>query len=241
MGKFKIVNEFGIMPSKSYMAAGYDFYLPIIKNVDTKEKVMHILEIFSDSYGLNIEELIAISNFLALEIQAQKEYDDVPNDLLMNALHLYLGLRTFYTESNTNWFSEDAISQFVEHKLILENNKIGISCKAGDSIKFNSGIKTKFENSQAGIFFNKSGKGSIGWDVMACVIDEDYTGFLHINMNYTNSYHSSEIYCGDKLTQLIIFDLPKVEIEEISESDFTNEHSKSLRGSNGFGSTDVKG
>ena len=30
----------------------------------------------------------------------------------------------------------------------------------------------------AGLYVNKSGKGNCGWDVRACLVDEDYAGFV---------------------------------------------------------------
>ena len=111
-----------------------------------------------------------------------------------------------------------------------------------NTLLINSGVKEIVPTGHAGVFFNKSGRGSSGYDVRACVVDEDYTGYVHLNVAFTGQDSSSSIvYCGDKLIQQLILPLYKSESEQISEDLFNKLTSKSLRGSAGFGVTGATG
>ena len=122
--------------------------------------------------------------------------------------------------------------------VMLEGYTIG----AGDSVLIPSGIKANVPKGHALIAMNKSGiavkKGLL---VGACVIDEDYTGEIHIDLKNVNR-SSIIINAGDKITQLVCLPINYVNIEEaISEEDcFGDKLEASERGSGGFGSTGVK-
>lgn len=121
----------------------------------------------------------------------------------------------------------------------VENNKEVLHVNPQDSVCVPSGIHTLFKPGYCGIFFNKSGMGRKGWSVKAQVIDEDYTGCVHLNMvNTTDGVLS--IVPGQKLTQLIelpaLYDTP----EEINEDEYFGRMSSSERGDGGFGSTGEK-
>ena len=90
-----------------------------------------------------------------------------------------------------------------------------------------------------GIFFNKSGKGNQGFDVRACVVDEDYAGFVHMSCAYDKRFDTT-LYCGDKLTQMVIVPVVKTQVVEVDDTKFAELHAASQRGADGFGSSDVK-
>ena len=111
----------------------------------------------------------------------------------------------------------------------------------GDYFLFNSGIRVKLEPDTAGIFFNKSGKGNQGFDTRAWVVDEDYSGFVHLSQAFDKeTFDGVNLYCGDKLTQMVVLPVVKTEINEVEESIYNDMMSNSARGSDGFGSSDVK-
>jgi len=231
----KILNEFGITPTRNHTAAGYDFYIPNIKT--SVEDSTFILEAFSKSYKKSIDELKTLIDELYLQISSVKGEEFIEGNE-MNVLLLYLSL-----DSASIRASEDPIEFFVDRYLIFDVNKNpGIRPITLDQIFFNSGIHTALDPDTAGIFFNKSGKGVKGWDVRACVVDEDYTGFVHLSLQYSKmADEDGIIYCGDKITQMVVLHVAdKTPAEELTKEEYEKIMSNSKRGSDGFGSSDVK-
>lgn len=231
----KILNEFGITPTRTHTAAGYDFYIPNIKT--SPEESEFILEAFSKSYKKSVEELKNLINDLYLQVAAVYGEDKVAGQE-MNILLLYLALDAYNLR-----YSDDPIDSFVDGKLIFDDNGTpGIKPQVFDHVFINSGIHTLLNPDTVGIFFNKSGKGVKGWDVRACVVDEDYAGFVHLSLSYTKlNEEDGIIYCGDKITQMVVLNVAdKTEAEEISKEEYEKAMSNSERGSAGFGSSDVK-
>jgi dUTPase len=236
MRELFIYNEFGITPTKNYTAAGYDFYVPNI--VESNENRESILKEFMKSYKIDtMEEIERIYNQLSLYVSSNNhdsKVDMFDNDKSLNILHLYLASCQFKN------YTEASIIRFVDNKLIFDKNNVpGIKVEQGDYLLINSGIRTKLPEDTAGIFFNKSGKGNQGFDIRACVVDEDYSGLVHMSCAYDKS-HTTNIYCGDKLTQFVVLPLVKTQIETVDKDTFFKMHENSLRGSDGFGSSDVK-
>ena len=231
----KILNEFGITPTRNHTAAGYDFYIPNINK--TVEESEDILNAFSKSYKKSVDELKDLINKLYLQISAVYGEDKVENNE-MNILMLYLALDSSHLEDN-----EYKIEKFVDDWLIFdENNKAGINAKFGDHVFFNTGIHTYFEHGKCGLFVNKSGKGTKGWDIRACLVDEDYTGFVHLSLSFTklNATQDGNIYVGDKLTQMMVLTVDQDNVEELSKDEYDALTNESTRGSSGFGSSDEK-
>ena len=95
----------------------------------------------------------------------------------------------------------------------------------------------------AGLYVNKSGNGNKGWDVRACLVDEDYAGFVHLSMSYTKETIEDKqniIYCGDKLTQMMLIPVFHDEYIDIDEEEYNKIMANSKRGDKGFGSSDIK-
>ena len=237
--KLKINNVFGIKPSLNCEAAGLDFYIPNIPADVTEEQYETILTAFQKSYGLNKEQINVILDELVLQVAAQFGATYAEQEL--NLLHLYLATSTVdIYEAET---IEDKVSEFVDNILIFDKNRTpGLELSVTDHVKFNSGIKMDIPSGMCGLFVNKSGRGTKGWDVRAQLVDPDYAGYVHCSLSFTSGIaEDSDVFCGDKLTQMII--LPYVvtnEIEEISDEEYTELKSNSKRGDKGFGSSNEK-
>ena len=238
MSDFFILNKFGITPTKNYTAAGYDFYIPNI--TETEDTLDMCFDAFMASYKIKTrEEIENIYNELSLQVSSNFDTEDSDYTYFnvatsLNILHLYLA------QNQQKSFTVASIERFVENKLVFDKDGVpGVKAEQGDYFLFNSGIKMKLQPDTAGVFFNKSGKGNQGFDIRACVVDEDYAGFVHMSCAYDKSY-STIIYCGDKLMQMLILPIVKTEVKEITDEEFNKMHEDSKRGSDGFGSSDVK-
>ena len=71
-----------------------------------------------------------------------------------------------------------------------------------------------------------------GIDVQAGVIDSDYRGEICVILE-NNSDQDFTITSGDRISQMIIMNLPTVDIKEVKSLDITE------RGTNGFGNTGI--
>jgi dUTPase len=95
----------------------------------------------------------------------------------------------------------------------------------------------------AGLYVNKSGMGNRGFDTRAVLVDEDFSGYVHLSMAYTKEVIEDKqniIYCGDKLTQMMLIPVFHDEYVDTDEENYNKIMEGSLRGANGFGSSDVK-
>ena len=106
-----------------------------------------------------------------------------------------------------------------------------------------SGIKVWINpKNTALIAFNKSGVSTKrGIDVLACVVDADYTGEVHLSL--LNTSDDDVIFkSGDKVVQFIHTPILLTDMEEIDIDKYNQEVAKvgTDRGEGGFGSTDKK-
>lgn len=236
MANIKILNEFGITPTNTYTSAGADFYVPYITN----ENYFNALTAFVGSFEkteTELNELISLlSNNISVPLMDQQRQ-------MINILHLYLSLDSYTLRLCSS--EEEKAKVFCDQYLIFDKNGVpGYKLQNEDLIKINSGIRVALEPNTAGIFFNKSGKGNNGLDVRACVVDEDYTGFVHLSLQYSKKTVKDEekikIYCGDKITQMVILPVIRMNAEEISKDEYFELMKDSQRGSNAFGHSDIK-
>ena len=110
----------------------------------------------------------------------------------------------------------------------------------GESVLIPAGLKVNVPENHALILFNKSGIASKkGLVVGACVIDETYTGEIHINL-FNIGTSAQVINPGDKITQAICIPVNYVDIEEVANEEILYEGKFSTRGAGGFGSTGTK-
>ena len=112
--------------------------------------------------------------------------------------------------------------------------------KPGESILIPSGIKARVPAGHALIAFNKSGVAvNKNLLVGACVIDESYTGEIHIDIKNVGT-QPQVLNPGDKIIQLLCIPMNYVDVEIAdSEHDLFSDL-VSDRGEGGFGSTGVK-
>lgn len=249
-------NVFGKIPTKNYEAAGYDFYIP---NIDDSNKELvngKVVPAFCGTYGLDEEQLRQICGLIQIIAEdkyyadADDEYaeqyneiKDVLNANKWNCCHLLLGVSV---KSNLPVIDERGvplsynITKFVYDNLVFDINKRvpGVVLRKGDSLFVNSGVKEKIPPNYAGVFFNKSGRAANGYDVGSCVVDEDYTGYVCMNVHFRSGVmNNSSIYCGDKLLQQLVLPLYKGDVNETGEDGFAVLVNGSKRGDVGFGSS----
>jgi len=124
--------------------------------------------------------------------------------------------------------------------LFVPNDQESIILNPGESAFIPAGIKARVPHGYALVAMNKSGiaaKKSLM--VGACVIDEDYTGEIHIDLKNVG-IESQAIHPGDKITQVLCLPVNYVAVEEASSEDEMFGDLVTERGSGGFGSTGTK-
>lgn len=234
MKELKIFNAFGIKPTTTGAAAGNDFFIPLID--ETNYPIARAA--WAKSYKMTEDEIDAI--LLAIENKIAAAYSDKEREQKYNILQLYLSLDS----EMINAFGDlnSRLTRFFYSYLTFDSNGIaGMRLQVADAILINSGIKVLLEPDSAGIFFNKSGKGNKGFDVRACVVDEDYSGFVHLSVAYTKeSPTQGKVYCGDKLTQMLWIPLYRYTCTEIPEDEYNTLTENFERGTDALGSSDVK-
>jgi len=131
-------------------------------------------------------------------------------------------------------FDKDFIEILLDKnpKLFINLNEKTFELSSGERVLIPSGIKVDIPNNYVLIAFNKSGISSkYGLDVLACVIDEDYTGEIHINLVNTSNY-TITICEEQKIIQFLLMPIFYCNIELVDDiNKLTN------RGEAGFGST----
>ena len=258
----KFYNAFGIKPTNTYTSAGTDYYIP---NLDTPEKVALAYKAYEKSYGKTIEEVRDIARKVNLILEDTNS--NIPVEQIPNITQLFLA---FYDPSLEEVKKDSmilAINYFINDFIIYDekNNKVGIKMQLNDTLFVNSGIKVALDTvlsdkvapnpsnvvnmfrmlgiGVAGLYVNKSGNGNKGWDVRACLVDEDYAGFVHLSMAYTKDVIEDKqniVYCGDKLTQMMLIPVFHDEYIESTEDEYNKIMENSQRGDKGFGSSDIK-
>jgi len=126
--------------------------------------------------------------------------------------------------------------------LFIPNDFEKYDLDPGESVLIPAGIKADVPKGHALVVFNKSGiavkrKLVVG----ACVIDEDYTGEIHIDLKNVGK-ETQILHPGDKITQLLCLPVayPIVNIVETEAECFGTKLEESERGAGGFGSTGTK-
>ena len=230
MQELKIFNGFGITPTNTHVSAGTDYYVPNINDKDT-QIVARALAAFEKSYGVTSDEISELRQTL---------YDKFGfTQNLTNIILLYLSL---YSAKMADLSRYGRLDYFVKNYLVFDVNGVpGVQLRLNDTLFINSGIKVALPHGYAGVYMNKSGKGNAGFDVRAQVVDEDYTGYVHLSQAFTkDADFKNVVYCGDKLTQMLILPVLHTTPLEVSEKEYMDEMSGSQRGDDGFGSSDIK-
>ncbi len=100
-----------------------------------------------------------------------------------------------------------------------------------------SGLHFKVPENHALIAFNKSGVAAkLGLAVGACVIDEDYTGEVHISL-FNTTDNPVDIFANQKIVQLLLLKVDYCNAIQMSDLNSLYHNVESERGSGGFGST----
>jgi len=259
----KIYNEFGIKPTNSFTSAGSDYYIP---NLNTDEKIHKAYKAFEKSYKKTSDE-IAELNDMFLTVIKNSDHSEKLQNQVGNLVHLYLALYDAFLEDLKKVSVLRSVIEFFDNYVVYDeaNDKVGIQLHLNDTLFVNSGIKVALDTvlsdqvgpnkedivnklrsigiGVAGLYVNKSGMGNRGWDVRACLVDADYSGFVHLSQAYTKETINdgqNVVYCGDKLTQMMLIPVFHTEYVEVNERTYNEIMSNSQRGDSGFGSTDVK-
>ena len=258
----KIYNAFGITPTNSFVSAGSDYYIP---DLDNDVKINRALSAFEKSYKKTTEDIQKLLEYFNIVLTEQ--CPNIPGDQIPNLIHLFLALYNPTLEETKAESMIQAVYYFVDDIMVYdkEKDKVGIKLNINDTLFINSGIKVALDTvlsdivgpnpthgvdllrmlgiGVAGLYVNKSGMGNKGWDVRACLVDEDYAGYVHLSMSYTKEALEDKenvVYCGDKLTQMMLIPVFHTQYEEINEDKYNAIMSNSLRGDSGFGSQDIK-
>lgn len=257
----KIYNAFGIKPTNTFTSAGTDYYIP---NLTTEDQINKAYKAFEKSYKKTPEEIQKIADCFKTLIDGS--YDHLVHQI-PNMVHLYLAIYNKELEKCKRKSLMFAVNYFYINILIYDskNDKVGVKMQLNDTLFINSGIKIALDTvlgdkigpnpsnavkmlrllgiGVAGLYVNKSGKGNAGWDVRACLVDEDYAGFVHLSQAYTKELiedGQNIVYCGDKLTQMMLIPVFHNEYIETSEEEYNDIMKNSQRGDNGIGSSDIK-
>ena len=234
--KFKVYNGFGIKPTKAWEAAGWDFYVPAIKNPD-EETIDRVVYALKKSYNKTDKQLTTIMDRMGSEMKLLN-MESIWEDWKWSITLLFLSVDGAIMRA-----SQNKVQTFISYYLTLsEDGRPGMKLHCNDHVFINSGIKVCLEHDTAGVFMNKSGKGNKGIDVRAQVVDEDYSGYVHLSHAYTKDNATDGIiYAGDKLSQMLILPLVhKDECEEITEASYNKIHETSERGEGMTGISDKK-
>lgn len=143
---------------------------------------------------------------------------------------LSAGIDFFVPEFTQKFLSDirnkNEIFYLVENKILLTPHQ---------RILIPSGIHVNIPKGYALIAYNKSGVSSKkGLDVLACVVDEDYQGEVHISL-VNSSNERVYIEPCEKIVQFILIPVLYAPLQEVNYSDLYEK--ASTRGSGGFGST----
>ena len=103
-------------------------------------------------------------------------------------------------------------------------------------VEYSTGVAVQVPEGYVGLVFPRSSisKTSHSLANAVGVIDPGYTGEIKLRMRYKDDQEDREYTYGDKIGQLMLVEIPKVELEEVTDL------GKTQRGDGGFGSTDSK-
>lgn len=113
---------------------------------------------------------------------------------------------------------------------------VAVSKSADDKysfVEYGTGLAMEIPAHCVGLIFPRSSVSKTSLSLRNCVgvIDSSYRGEIKLRFSIDNEANK-EYYIQDKIGQLIVFELPNMEVLEVGELSNTD------RGSGGFGSTD---
>ena len=101
---------------------------------------------------------------------------------------------------------------------------------AKESVVLDTGVHVELPHNTVGMVKSKSGLNVKHGIVSEGVIDEGYTGSIHVKL-YNHSGYDYKVNKGDKISQLVIMPILKPDLELVDEL------WEGERGNNGFGSS----
>ena len=109
--------------------------------------------------------------------------------------------------------------------------------KKNEAVLIPSGIKVKMPDNHCLVAFNKSGVAlRHNLIVGACVVDENYTGEIHLHlMNVGNK--DMVVKAGQKILQFVLIKQEYVNLKEVENDAIFDRRDHGERGDKGFGST----
>ena len=136
-------------------------------------------------------------------------------------------------------FTDDFIVDFLaKNTMYINIEDRAIDVGPNEHILIPSGIKVSIPEGHALIAYNKSGISTkYGMDVLACVIDEDYQGEVHISMVNT-SKSIVTLYASQKIVQFILIKVNYAVVQEVKDMHIMYDN-VTIRGEKGFGSTGI--
>lgn len=118
----------------------------------------------------------------------------------------------------------------------MDITAVSIELNNHDYIGYKTGLAIEIPKGYGGFLFPRSSISKK--DLSLCnsvgIIDPDYLGEVEFRFNLTSFNHPKIYGVGDKIGQLVIMPYPQVEFNEVDSFEPT------VRGTNGFGSTDNK-
>jgi len=259
----KILNVFGIKPTNTYVSAGTDYYIPNIDDFEF-EKAQAALEAFEKSYNMPECDIDTITTQFEIKV------GDLETNQIINMTHLFLATGNKELDRLKKESLVEAVNYFYDEYLVFDlAGNVGVKLKLNDTLFINSGIKVALDTVMsemepsdtehpnissvnvlrdlgigvAGLYVNKSGKGNAGFSIRAQLVDEDYSGYVHLSVAYTKDLYEDGkniVYVGDKLVQMMLIPIFHTQYEEVNSEEYNKIMSKSKRGDSGFGSADVK-
>lgn len=110
----------------------------------------------------------------------------------------------------------------------------------GGRVLVPSGVHVRLNRGTALVLMNKSGVAAKeGLVIGSCVVDESYTGEIHLSLINTTS-HSVRITAGQKIVQGLILNVEQSKPMEAATLEELYDGFDSERGAGGFGSTGTK-
>lgn len=144
----------------------------------------------------------------------------------------------FFVPKFDEEFAKDFVEKNPSYSFIMEDTleKLQMIVKPHHKVLIPSGIKVNFEGKpKALIAFNKSGVSvKKGLDVLACVIDQDYQGEIHLSLVNTGE-KDVIVFQDEKIVQFIMIPIVYEDWDEVREDELWSAGTE--RGEGGFGST----
>jgi dUTP pyrophosphatase len=155
--------------------------------------------------------------------------------LKVKKLNLDATLPTYATDGSNGL---DLVATSIINHKVKERNKEGRTL-IEEYVECRTGISVEIPKGYVGLLFPRSSvsKKNLVMANSVGVIDSDYRGeimmrFKVLEVSSYGAFKDAYLYeQGDKIGQLILFQVPKLEVEEVKELGDTE------RGSGGFGST----